>query len=1515
MNESHDSSGRCNSNNSPHNTLSKGIAGTLRAGAMDCLPLSVGVGTHHPHLMASSNTVNVTVAPTSAIVAANYHQHHPHHMNLNHHLVLGSPHLGYTSSYGLSHHASSGGGGSGSSGSGIGISSANSHHHHQHHHVHSEQTKSLQELQHEVGALLEFRDLVIETFPDLKHKMASISSAASNVSSTGCVSGLGGGSSSGVSANQSVSVSGSASATTLTSGCTLVSRREWEPGIRVKRKVSQKELNHPSATDLTSSSSLTRSRSNSHSGKKEPKSSSGVAGAGSGVGGAASGETNNGSVVQDSGFSTETSSSKEGHSASSTNGGLTGTIASNRLSCPESDDELLNLLDVIHRKSSRLRDEVEHLQNYERHHLRSSGRTGSASEDQTDQTVDGVNAATALSKSSSSSANTALTPKTFREHVERLNKEDLQQLRKERDRLLDKLAEMEAETLTGRIKATKMSEQVEELIKVKKELEEQLKLAMAQRLELNSRVQQLQQQQPSRNSNSHSDFSSPRTFLSSSATTVLSTASTASSRQQNTFQPVVVEQQQQQQHKPHTNSSSELIAFHQSPGSDTKPITHHHQQQQFTADQLGRLDGIVSTPADIKCRVTDSKRFAAILLETSVIELQRHLLTLTVKNQILMQKLEAASKSKCHLVKRLDKSKDDVEDLRFQLEEKNIELEGTKAQLRVLESRLHSITPSSGAATNSYLHSQNDYETNRSSASTTLMLSRRDGGRGVSGLTLESSSSSASHPHDLRSSTPTTTTTNGQMPQPITTQISTPSMKAMTHLPMDDMQHHSSSTESAHEHDEQHDVMSSSHMVGSAAANKLENGRDMRQILMSTSVGGISPFEQQLQQQQVAAIRNHVQALKKFSGVTTSKPSKIPLPGSKAAAYFAGKPPSGRPSTAGRSPPSANSSASSQSRSPLSRSTGNLLYSKSPNSLKRADSAQSIRKDISSSFSTNTSRSSTSSSIPLATTPYSSASKSYGGGGSGSITANTNTNNNNTLNSPSSRILQNSPLPKQKRESLSAKVRQMDSLSRAYNQTHHHQQQSSNHHQHHTSNGSNNSDNVSTSTLASSSSPVPNNGGASYLVSSTPKPTSIAAQLTTSLRKDLQLSSSSFPASQPPFQRRATSGSVGFGQANTNSNTNTNHNGNGNPVAARRFSTASAVGARAARQAEHDAQHHSNVSGGSGVAISSHSSGGGGGGTASDSDSGKNFSFDKNYGHIKEIKSGLIHYFEEDLIDAGPSAPESMESQEIVVLRKPHVTLSQYFERELLKETSSTERIMAQNDSVLIYDDSQVVENNDEEIDFYTSYASYMSSSDPGSDNILVTIDYGSMETEDLSLDSLDIVQEEEDEDHKAMEQNIKPMDYLRVPSWNLNKMRTPHSKDSLKKSSDSLLRQVLNPFQVHHMQHSQTITGSSISLVQSLESHNVDTSGDYGSWQQQSESEFGDTGTPREYRYEDLIKEEEMRYDGEYNDDDYDAGNDDNGENGDVGYFDNFNYDVALSARWSSDNDKLYYRSVDYLN
>ncbi|KAH8312334.1 hypothetical protein KR044_010260 [Drosophila immigrans] len=1008
------SNGNSNSNSNNYNQ-SSGLARVteLASGAMECLPMSGGVVTHHhPHLLTGSVAVGggggggggaVVASPTATVVVGATYPHHLHHHH--HH---------------LSHHAP--------------FNNSSSYGSHPHHPIHSEQTKSLQELQHEVGALLEFRDLVIETFPDLKHKMASMSTTPSTPNSVGALGG-------------SHSVGG-----VVVGSSSLAARREWEPGIRMKRKLSHKE---PSTTTTTggvaaaatvgagaggepsSASSLTRSRSNSHSGKKEPK----------------SGENNNGSVVQDSGFSTETSSSKEGHSASSTNGAMTVAIASNRLSCAESDDELLNLLDVIHRKSNRLREEVEQLQSYER-------------QQQGDAT----------SKGHKSGAS-GMTPQQFREQVDRLNREDIKQLRKERDRLLDKLAEMEAETLTGRIKAAKMNDQVEELISVKKDLEEQLKLAMAQKLELSSRVQQLQlqQQQQQQPPASQSDFSSQRNF-SSSATTVLSNSSRPSltnSNNTNTFQPVVLEQPQE--------------AFHQSSGSDTR------RQQQQT---LGRLDGVVSTPGarNTKCRITDSKRFSAILLETNVLELQRHLLTLTVQNQVLAQKLDSSSKSKMQLAKRLDKSQEDSEELRFQLEEKNIELEGTKAQLRVLESRLHT-----SSTANSYLHSsQHDYETNRSSASTTLMLSRRGVPDSVDS-----------------SSTPVVV--------PRSDQISTPSMKAMVPLAMEELQQHSSSTESAHEHEAErtpndtqsktivnaiHGASPLGSSTPTAPATSSGSGSSIAARVMSSSVGGISPY-----QSEQTPMRNY--AFRKFN--SASKPSKIPLPGSKAAAYFAGKPPTGRvgassASTAGRSPPSVHNSSSvsygSSSKSSLSRSTGNLSQS-----LKRADSASNH------SLSTNTSRSSTSSSIPLATTPYSSGNRS-----SNSHTAATTT--------PSPRVLQNSPLPKLKRETLSSRVRHLDSLSRAQ-QSPEQQQHQQLQQQQLNSNGQSSASHKSGMSSGSSS--------------------SIAAQLSTTLRKDLQLSASS--ASQY-HQRRGNNG---------------NGNGNGGAAVARRFSSASVAAARMTREQSSDA--------------------------------------------------------------------------------------------------------------------------------------------------------------------------------------------------------------------------------------------------------------------------------------------------------------------------------------------------------
>lgn len=65
----------------------------------------------------------------------------------------------------------------------------------------------------------------------------------------------------------------------------------------------------------------------------------------------------------------------------------------------------------------------------------------------------------------------------------------------------------------------------------------------------------------------------------------------------------------------------------------TFPEADHHPTSPDAA--LGKLDGLLSSPARVnKVRMTDSKKIAAILLETNIVELQRHLLTITVQNQV-----------------------------------------------------------------------------------------------------------------------------------------------------------------------------------------------------------------------------------------------------------------------------------------------------------------------------------------------------------------------------------------------------------------------------------------------------------------------------------------------------------------------------------------------------------------------------------------------------------------------------------------------------------------------------------------------------------------------------------------------------------------------------------------------------------------------------------------------------------------------------------------------------------------
>ena len=73
-----------------------------------------------------------------------------------------------------------------------------------------------------------------------------------------------------------------------------------------------------------------------------------------------------------------------------------------------------------------------------------------------------------------------------------MSKDNVQHIRQERDHLLDKVAEMETENLSGRIKESQMQDKLHELQLTKADLEEKLSSALNQKIELNSRIRDLQ---------------------------------------------------------------------------------------------------------------------------------------------------------------------------------------------------------------------------------------------------------------------------------------------------------------------------------------------------------------------------------------------------------------------------------------------------------------------------------------------------------------------------------------------------------------------------------------------------------------------------------------------------------------------------------------------------------------------------------------------------------------------------------------------------------------------------------------------------------------------------------------------------------------------------------------------------------------------------------------------------------------------------------------------------------------
>ncbi|KAL3277558.1 hypothetical protein HHI36_012902 [Cryptolaemus montrouzieri] len=381
------------------------------------------------------------------------------------------------------------------------------------HYLINEQAKSLlalQELQHEVGALLEFRDLVIETFPSLRTKLSSPTAPNSH------------------------------------GGSSALARSDWVPGVRVRRKLGSKKND----------------------------------------------------AVPDSGFSTETSS-KDTHSASST------AMATHSAgTADETDDELWSLLDVIHRKGTRLKDEVEALQG------------------QLQQRP--------------------LSDEGFHKTLFKASADDVRQIRRERDCLMGRLAEMEAEVVSSRIHTSRLQEDLEQLLSAKQDLEEQLRAVLNQRGEVNSRIHDL-----------HSQF-------------VTKSGVTGGTNASDVERPKV---------------SDRTVGDHnkKAPSSSQREV-----RTSSVCESEDVLDQVLGEKIP-KVKVTDSKKISAILSEKNPIVLQKHLLCSTVQNEILLKKLESATRLEVNLVDKLDKVREEYEELKFQLEDRNIELEGTRARMRMLE--------------------------------------------------------------------------------------------------------------------------------------------------------------------------------------------------------------------------------------------------------------------------------------------------------------------------------------------------------------------------------------------------------------------------------------------------------------------------------------------------------------------------------------------------------------------------------------------------------------------------------------------------------------------------------------------------------------------------------------------------------------------------------------------------------------------------------------------------------------
>ncbi|EEB19384.1 conserved hypothetical protein [Pediculus humanus corporis] len=528
------------------------------------------------------------------------------------------------------------------------------------HYFINEQAKSLlalQELQNEVGALLEFRDLVMETFPNLRQKMSTSAVSHNTFSNT-----------QNYCSNLPLPLSGS------------LNSRHWEPGIKVKRKIIHKSDNENSFVRVRSNSQSSGSNNSSSSSSSklqssQPKSSEAISG------------------VQDSGFSTETNSSNKDHVSSTATfvphpvqpDDSSFTAATRKESTSprshkvsrtteydrsdeelsedglvvkvnEAEEELWNLLDVIHTKGTKLREEVETLQlrlmvEEIENHLKSREsemkKVGKKlnrrcrSLDNVDEEGVGVGGGNSLiyhhaTEMENFHPNFKLQEISYEEDVfnkkrtrRSIDFEDIDHIRQERNMLLEKLAEMETENVANRMKTSELQNEISALIRTKEELQEQLFQAVKQKTELNGKIHELHMKFVTGDRKWKNGGGSGKT-----STTSTTTTTTNSDR------------------IPAKEELTDLESSQTLKSSDSSPRSR-------------ALDGIVSDPKELKkcIKLTDGnkKKLAAILKERNYLELQRHLLVSVVHNQndlnVVITVIDTHVRVRVHFIKSKKKFK------------------------------------------------------------------------------------------------------------------------------------------------------------------------------------------------------------------------------------------------------------------------------------------------------------------------------------------------------------------------------------------------------------------------------------------------------------------------------------------------------------------------------------------------------------------------------------------------------------------------------------------------------------------------------------------------------------------------------------------------------------------------------------------------------------------------------------------------------------------------------------------